>query len=450
MDQSKKLEGRLVASSSSCPFRNFIDQIGWIDLGFAGNPYTWCNNRKGPATIKKRLDRSLASPSWINLHPKFFILHLPAYSSDHNPITLDTAFPSPFLHRPFRFKAFWTKDPSCGLVIGSAWSSSNYVISLTHSLVKKLKKTKFALKKWNSLYFGHIQTKIKSTMSHIDKVQQSPPDPSCLALEAKLKLDLDDLLLKEEILWKSKSRETWLACKDLNTKYFHASTLIKRRSNAVNYLNISEGNWVSNRATIGDNFVSHFSNLFTSSSPPIEEEMLDLFTPIITEEENLLLSSIPSEEEVFKALSSLGSSKAPGPDGFTALFYKKFWSTVKESVLACIGNFFKNDHLLQEQNHTFISLIPKQSGGSHSVNQFRPISLCNIVYKLITKILADRLKSLLPKIISPLQSAFMPNRNIQDNTILAHELLHTFKEKRGKWGLMFLKMDMEKAFDKME
>jgi hypothetical protein len=252
-------------------------------------------------------------------------------------------------------------------------------------------------------------------------------------------LDLDDLLKKEEILWKSKSRETWLVCKDLNTKYFHASTLIRRRSNAVNYLKISEGNWTSDKATIGDNFVSYFSNLFTSTSPPIAKEMLDLFTPIITEEENLHLSSIPTVEEVFMVLSSLGSSKAPGPDGFIALFYKKYWSYVKDSVLSCIEIFFKNDHLLQEQNHTFISLIPKQNGGSHSINQFRHISLCNIVYKLITKILANWLKSLLPKIISPLQSAFVPNRNIQDNTILANELLQTFKEKKGKGVLCFLK-----------
>ena len=84
------------------------------------------------------------------------------------------------------------------------------------------------------------------------------------------------------------------------------------------------------------------------------------------------------------------------------------------------------------------------------MHQFRPISLCIIVYKIITKILANKQKILLPEIISPLQSTFVPNKSIQDNTILAHELLHTFKEKRVKRGLMFLKMDMEKAFDKME
>jgi hypothetical protein len=170
--------------------------------------------------------------------------------------------------------------------------------------------------------------------------------------------------------------------------------------------------------------------------------MLDLFSPVITADDTLNLSSIPSESEVIQALSSLGSSKAHGPDGFTALFYKKYWSSVRKDVLACVGNFFQNRHLLKEQNHTYITLIPNQSG-SHTVHHFRPINLCNIAYKIISKILANRLKIVLPKIISFLQSAFMPSRNIQDNSILAHELFHTFKNKKGKGGFMFLKMDME-------
>jgi hypothetical protein len=177
--------------------------------------------------------------------------------------------------------------------------------------------------------------------------------------------------------------------------------------------------------------------------------MLDLFSPVITAEDNLSLCAIPSEVEVVQALASLGSTKAPGPDGYTALFFKKYWLSVKFDVLNYVWHFFHQSHLLKEQNHTFIALIPKTKG-SHSVHHFRPISLCNIVYKIITKILANRLKCLLPKIISPLQSAFVPNRNIQDNSILAHELLHSFKNKKGKGGFMFLKLDMEKAFDRME
>jgi hypothetical protein len=104
--------------------------------------------------------------------------------------------------------------------------------------------------------------------------------------------------------------------------------------------------------------------------------------------------------------------------------------------------------LLREQNQSFISLISKSSG-SHgsSIQANKSLQHC---IKIISKILANRLKATLPKIISPLQSAFVPKRNIQDNTILAHELLRSFKAKRGKCGFLFLKIDMEKAFDRME
>jgi hypothetical protein len=111
-----------------------------------------------------------------------------------------------------------------------------------------------------------------------------------------LKLDLDNLLVKEESLWRSKSRETWLTYRDLNTKYFHLSTLIKRRANAVNFLKLESGVWVSSRDDVGGNFISHFSNLFTSSNPAIEKDILDLFSPIISEEENVTLSSSPTEK----------------------------------------------------------------------------------------------------------------------------------------------------------
>jgi hypothetical protein len=148
LDQSEKLGGRPVASSSHCLFKLFIDHFGLVDLGFVGNPYTWCNNRQGAATIKERLDRGLASISWIHLHPEFFLKHIPATSSDHHPISLNTAFFSTFFTRPFHFEEFWTKDPSCGSVIEEAWSK---LVSGSpgHRLVTKLMHTQKSLKKWN-------------------------------------------------------------------------------------------------------------------------------------------------------------------------------------------------------------------------------------------------------------------------------------------------------------
>jgi hypothetical protein len=134
---------------------------------------------------------------------------------------------------------------------------------------------------------------------------------------------------------------------------------------------------------------------------------------------------------------------------YLKLLVLMLWDCVKDTVLQAIWNFFKHDQLLKEQNHTFIALIPKKIGAS-SVHHYRPISLCNIIYKIISKLLANRLKPLLSNIISPFQTAFIPGRHIQDNSILAHEMLHSLKSKRGRGGLMAVNIDMEKAFDKME
>ena len=149
-------------------------------------------------------------------------------------------------------------------------------------------------------------------------------------------MTLDQLLKYEETLWRSKSRETWLTCKDLNTKYFHNFTLIRRRSYDINFLKLDSGAWISSRVEIGRQFSDYFSKLFSTSNPTIEVDMLNLFSSVVTEEDNSLLCFIPTEVEVIQALASLGYTKAPGPDGFTALFYKKYWSIVKSDVLQFI------------------------------------------------------------------------------------------------------------------
>jgi hypothetical protein len=144
VDQSEKTSGRPIDSSSHYPFRSFIDHFGMIDVGFVGNPFTWRNNRHGLKNIIERLGRGLAFPAWVHLHPDFSLIHLPTHNSNHNPISLTTNTSSYFLPRPFRFEEFWSKDPSCELVIEAAWQIyfPNY---LTTYLSKKLTNTKSTL-----------------------------------------------------------------------------------------------------------------------------------------------------------------------------------------------------------------------------------------------------------------------------------------------------------------
>ena len=117
-------------------------------------------------------------------------------------------------------------------------------------------------------------------------------------------------------------------------------------------------------------------------------------------------------------------------------------------MIKAVTTFFNIGKLLREVNRSFIVLIPKVQNPT-SVNHFRPISLCNVVYKTISKILVSRLRPLLYKLISPCQSAFIPGRWIAENEIIVQELLHCFRQRKVKNGLMAVKLDLQKAYDRV-
>jgi len=156
----------------------------------------------------------------------------------------------------------------------------------------------------------------------------------------------------------------------------------------------------------------------------IPEQMLH---PAASNIKNLHLISIPDMSEVKATLFSIGSSKTLGPDGFGAGFFKHYWDVVKNDFFNCIVEFFKRGKLLRQINHTYLALIPKRDNPSKT-HHFRSISLCNTVYKTISKILVSKLRPLLDKLVSPFQSAFIPQRFIHENILLTHEIIHKFKK----------------------
>ncbi|KAM2242622.1 hypothetical protein EV1_009536 [Malus domestica] len=143
-------------------------------------------------------------------------------------------------------------------------------------------------------------------------------------------------------------------------------------------------------------------------------------------------------------------TKSPGPDGFNAGFFQHHWEIVGGVVLGMVKSFFCSRRMLQDLNHTNIVLIPKIENPM-KMSQFRPISLCNVVYKLISKVLTNRLKRVLPKVISQNQSAFVDGRQINDNVLVVHELLHSMQHKNEEdVYYMAMKLDMAKAYDRVE
>ena len=157
-----------------------------------------------------------------------------------------------------------------------------------------------------------------------------------------------------------------------------------------------------------------------------------------------------TKEKVVVALKQLHPTKSPGPDGMSALFFQKYWSIVGINVSNLVLNVLNSGMSIFEINRTNITLVPKNKN-SQRMTDFRPISLCNVVYKIISKTLANCLKVILPYIISENQSAFVANRFITDNVLVAYEIMHYLKHKKGgNDSFMAAKLDMSKAFDRVE
>ncbi|XP_059627374.1 uncharacterized protein LOC132270192 [Cornus florida] len=165
---------------------------------------------------------------------------------------------------------------------------------------------------------------------------------------------------------------------------------------------------------------------------------------------NSRLLEVPSELEVKQVVFSMAPMKAPGPDGMTPLFYQKYWEVLKVDIVRAVAGFFENGNLLSKFNHTNIVLIPKIPTPI-LVSHFWPISLCNVSYRIIAKVMTNRLKGIIESIISESQSAFIAGRHITDNILITHEILHYLKNKwKGRNAFLAPKLDMSKAYNRVE
>ncbi|GAA0165248.1 hypothetical protein LIER_39941 [Lithospermum erythrorhizon] len=162
------------------------------------------------------------------------------------------------------------------------------------------------------------------------------------------------------------------------------------------------------------------------------------------------MDAIFTKEEVKKCLFNMNGSKAPGPDGMPARFFQHYWDTVGDTLCSMVLNFLNNGAFLKKFNFTLITLIPKVDRPLN-MTQFKPIAICNMVTKVIAKFLVDRLKRLFPLVILETQSALVLQRLITNNILLAYEARHVIKRKKTrKEGYMSIKLDMLKAYDRVE
>ena len=249
---------------------------------------------------------------------------------------------------------------------------------------------------------------------------------------------------------KQRSHVEWLKEGDQNTRYFHCRVNQRNKCSYILGFEDEVGDWIEEEGRMREMVVEYFAYIFTTSNPSGFDEVPEGMLPTVTEDMNSDLNRPFLAKEVQRALHQMAPLTTLGPNGMSSIFYKSFWHIVSNDVIMAVLSALNTGVVPESINTTFIALIPKILEPK-KVSDFRPISLCNVIYKFITKVLVNRLKKMLPFVVSNTQSAFLSGRLINDNILVAFETLHYLKQKtQGKLGFMALKLNMSKTYDKVE
>ena len=197
-----------------------------------------------------------------------------------------------------------------------------------------------------------------------------------------------------------------------------------------------EGVWRTGEQNVGEIAEEYFKNIFAMSNPSNVDRALDMVDGVVTKEMNQSLLRPFVGEEVRIALFQMHPSKSSRPDSMSPFFFQKYWHVVGGDVTEAVLSVLNLGHILTKMNFTHILLITKKKD-PQSMSDYRPISLSNVVSRVVSKVLANRVKCILPYIFSDAQSAFVPDRLITDNTTLDYEMLHRLRNRRkGRVGHM--------------
>ncbi|KAK9289093.1 hypothetical protein L1049_017564 [Liquidambar formosana] len=423
------------------------DYCGFTHVDTRGAFYTW--TRGLLSTVEMRLDRSLINSHWIDAWNNSYCITLPQVNSNHHPLLLVATHNSFSGPRPFRFIDAWTYHSSFMKIVSDCWKSTIAYGCPMFILREKLKRLKLCLKAWNKEVFGHIDNRVQDDQNALaavqDQIERVGPQHSLLQQEATCKQALLESLRIQERFWKDKSRMRWLSEGDRNSAYFHKVTKIRAVQGKIHVLKGDQG-LISDPIHIKQHIVDYYTTLYSASSPTLHSDLVDSIIPqMVTEEENILLTSVPSAEEIRAAIFSMDPHSSPGPDGFNGFFFQTCWEIVSSDVIKAVTIFFEKGFFIPNFNSSFMVLIPKVPNAD-SLGQFRPIVMANFIFKIIPKILADRLAPIAHWIISPNQTAFIKGRKITENIGLASECLNLLDHK-SYGGNVGLKLDIAKTFD---
>lgn len=343
-------------------------------------------------------------------------------------------------------------------VVEGFWSETEVLFNSTSALfrlTKKLKALKPVLKQLSKEKVGEIIKKTKDAYNNLCLVQtKTLENPSLINIEAESMAYGRWVFLSalEEKVISQRAKIHWLELGDGNNKSFHRAVKVREIRNAIREIKRPDGSVADTQEEIKYEAVEHFHKFLTHIPSEYkgvnEEEMKDLLNYECSENDRSMLMREVTTEEIKKVLFSMAKDKSPGPDGFTSEFFKATWAITRGDLVTAVKSFFDKGFLPKGVNSTILALIPKKNEASH-MKDYRPISCCNVIYKIISKLLANRMKNILPLFISLSQSAFAKDRLLMENVLLASELVKSY-HKESVSERCAVKIDISKAFDSVQ
>ncbi|KAE8719033.1 putative FKBP-type peptidyl-prolyl cis-trans isomerase 1 [Hibiscus syriacus] len=412
----------------------------------------------------REVDHTVNNSPWV-LGGDFNIIMHSYESSDHKHSFIEFTAPGVSDHcmsltwlfkeslanrpKPFKFFNLWAAHPSFNNVVSQSWFQPT-LGNLMQILLTKLKRLKVCLTRFNKENYSNLSDRVKLKRIELEHQQ-------LLTLKGQENIE-KELLLQEELytlenaetaFLKQKTKVQWIKDGDKNSKFFYSTIAFKNKREIIRVLVDDQGNRLETFKAMSKEVISFYSNLIGTTDnmvkdidPNLLKELLNYSMPY--DASSSLVKEI-TREEIQKAVFCQGNDKALGPDGYTPFFFKNSWNIVGEDVVAAVKFFFLNTTIHPAFNSTIIALVPKIPNPS-AVKDYRPISCCSVIYKIITKIIVRRLTDFLPEIITLNQTAFIRGMSIIDNTLLAQEMVKGY----GRNSISprcALKIDLHKAFD---
>ena len=444
----EKTNGLPVTMYEMKDFKECCYDIGLSDLRSSGTFFTWSNN-----SVWCKLDRAMVNDRWtqegFSAHA---IFDLPGKHSDHSPCTVTLLGENDRGPTPFKFFNMWANHDSFLELVSAAWRTRTEGTTM-YKLCKRLKTLKRSLKILNRQQFSYISARAEEAEESLFQAQQqlhdNPEDTNLQITIPNLRTKAIRLAKAELSFCSQLAKAKYLKFSDKGTKFFHDLIKSNRNRNHIASITLVDGSRSTSNNQVSNAFVQYYKELLGTKQDccKLDRNMVRKGKLLETEQASNLLRPV-SDEEIKSALFSIGEDKAPGPDGYTSCFFKKAWDVIGRDFTDAVKEFFTSGQILKQINHAVLALIPKWKDAD-KVEDFRPIACCNVVYKVISKIIASRLAPALSSIVDPSQSAFIQHRSMMDNIFLLQELLRNYGRKRIS-PRCILNVDLRKAFDSVD